>query len=95
MGMSISGVLVVGLPFYDLCADSEDFYEHYENDFDRISPCYDADNDLCIVGWCVARGYYEHAEVSEEALNSIAGLKEEFEKVTGKAAKLYVMPWVS
>lgn len=95
MGMSISGVLVVGLPFDEVCEDSADFYENYDDVFDRISPYYDADNSDCVVGWCLARGHYKHTEVSEETLDSIAGLKAEFREVTGKDAKVFVMPNVT
>lgn len=95
MDMSISGVLVVGLPFDEVCEDSDDWCENYEDALERISPMYDADNSDCVVGWCLARGYYTFTEVDEETLSGIPELKAEFKELTGKDAKVFVMPLVS
>lgn len=95
MGMSISGVLVVGLPFDEVCEDSEDFYEKYEDVFERISPYYDADNSDCVVGFVVAKGYYTFNEITDEDIAFIPSLKAAFKENTGKEAKLYVMPNVT
>lgn len=95
MSMSVKGVLVVGLPFNDVCQDSDEFYEKYEDIFDRVSPYYDASNDDCVVGYVVANGYYTYKEVTDEKLDSIPYLKDAFKNATGLDAKVYVMPNVS
>ena len=95
MGMSISGVLVVGLPFDEVCEDIDDFCENYEDSFECISPYYDADDSDCVIGFVVARGYYTFNEITDEDIAFIPSLKAAFKENTGKEAKLYVMPWVS
>lgn len=95
MGMSISGVLIVGLPFDEVCEDYEDFYENYEDVFERISPYYDADNSDCVIGFVVAQGYYTFNEITDEDIAFIPSLKAAFKENTGKDAKLYVMPNVT
>ena len=95
MGMSISGVLVVGLPFDEVCEDSDDFYENYEDVFERVSPYYDADNSDCVVGFVLAKGYYTFDEVSDDDIAFIPSLKAAFKENTGKDAKVFVMPLVS
>lgn len=92
MGTSISGVLVVGLPFDEVCEDYEDFCTHYDHELDRISPYYDADDSDCIVGYTVSSGYYAASPVLDEQLGYIEGFKERFKKLTGKDAQLYVSP---
>lgn len=95
MGMSISGVLVVGLPFNDVCQDSDEFYEKYEDIFDRVSQYYDASDDDCVLGYVVASGYYTYKEVTDESLDSLHSFKDAFKDTTGLDAKVYVMPHVS
>lgn len=95
MGTSISGVLVVGLPFDEVCEDYEYFCTYYEHELDLFSPYYDADYSDRIVGYTVSSGYYAASLVLDEQLGYIQGFKERFKKLTGKDARLYVSPNVN
>lgn len=93
MGIYYSGVIVVGLPFEDLCQNSDEFYEKYEGKLDRVSPYYDADNDACLIGivYDVSKDY-QFKELPIEPL-VFEKIKELFKSITGKDAKVYLGPW--
>lgn len=92
MGIYYSGVIVVGLPFEDLCENSDEFYEKYEGKLDRVSPYYDADNDACLIGivYAVSKDY-QFKEISDQLV--FEKNKTLFKEITGKDAKVYLGPW--
>ena len=95
MGIDVGSALVVGLPFEDVVEDWEEYEEKYSAELDIISPQYDADNDECILGYKVAGVNYTYDEIDPETLESdIKEAKENFFKLTGKHAKVYVSPHV-
>lgn len=95
MGIDVGSALVVGLPFYDVVEDNDEFYEKYDGDLDQISPYFDADSDCCILGYRIAGTDYTYDEVSMDTfLQDISEAKQKFLKLTGKEAKVYVSPHV-
>lgn len=93
MGMSIGCKLIVGLPFYDVVEDYDEYYEKYDGDLDTASPYYDSDSDPDdrILGVNVVSASWSYKEIDLVNLNKdifVASLK--FEKLTGKVPKLYI-----
>lgn len=96
MGIYYSGVIVVGLPFEEVCESADEFYEKYEGELDKISPYYDAVPHACLVGlvWQVSGDYrFKELTVSDGDGILLQSFKERFKKVTGKDAKVYLSPW--
>jgi len=95
MGIDVGSALVVGLPFYDVVEDGDEYYEKYAGELDNISPYYDADRGDRVLGYKLAGTDYTYDEVNpEELLKNVLEAKEKFLKLTGKEAKVYVSPHV-
>lgn len=93
MGIYYSGVIVVGLPFEDLCENTDEFYEKYEGKLDRVSTYCNASNDDCLLGIVYANSRdYQFMELSNDHL-LFEKNKALFKEITGKDAKVYLGPW--
>lgn len=89
MSISYDAVIVVGLPFNEVCEDSDEFYDKYEDKLDRISPYFDASNDDCLIGITYASSCdYQYKELASEfTMKANLAL---FKQITGKEGKVYL-----
>lgn len=96
MSLQVSSLLVVGLPFEEVCDTIEEHEILSDNpkylqslELEVFSPYYDAELSNCLIGIrLVSSGNYDFKEISEHI--EVEKLKQVFEKVTNKKAKLYI-----
>ena len=92
MGTNISGALIVGAHFSDVCLnyDEDEFYDDVEflegHDIDIFSPHYDADIDDSFIGFRIEN--VDVGSMDSVWFDKIKKLSGEFERLAGCKARL-------